>query len=89
VPVDDDDLEDDVVEEQDYEEDAADEDGEEFIVEAIKDHKFEGKVCRDCLDRNTGTSLASYGTSLLTDEWSLHRNCTFMSNGRDTKRRAT
>lgn len=48
MPVDDDDVEDDLVEEQDDDEDAVDEDGEEFIVEAIKDHKFEGKVRRDC-----------------------------------------
>lgn len=88
MPVDDDDVEDDVVEEQDDEEDVIDEDGEEFIVEAIKDHKFEGKVCRGCLDRNAGAGI-SYGTSLLTGGSSLHRNCTFMSNGRDTKRRAT
>lgn len=51
VPEDDDDVEEDVQEDGDEE---AGGDEEEFVVEAIKDHKYEGKVRRAGLSSNEG-----------------------------------
>lgn len=64
VPVDDEDVED-VVEEDEEDEEI---DDEEFVVEAIKDHKYEGKVRRAEERRRT---LTGGGMLLLTDNRSI------------------